>query len=274
MKSTCDLKNKSTDVMSIVKWLLAAAIILSLGFASQTAGADQRRGNFKWETVPFSVANIYFELNDTDGDLGIHALIDGEPWRYLAIKDPNRRKMLGIYVQRRLQRQGLTELFFESAEPSFDELEPSEFFKRFPEGVYEISGYSLERQWLRSTSELTHVLAAPPENIMISGLPAAEDCDSYPLPQASEPVIITWDPVMESHPEIGRAGEPVEVVKYQVVVQEEESESTLSVDLPPDVTQFQVPSEFTALGEAFKLEILVKESSGNQTAVETCFEIE
>ncbi len=27
--------------------------------------------------VPFEVAEVFFELNNTDGDLGIHALIDG-----------------------------------------------------------------------------------------------------------------------------------------------------------------------------------------------------
>jgi len=31
--------------------------------------------------IPFDEAIIYFELNNTDGDLGIHALIDGEPWK-------------------------------------------------------------------------------------------------------------------------------------------------------------------------------------------------
>ena len=41
--------------------------------------------------IPFNVATIYFELNDTDGDLGIHALIDGEPWKILEIEAPNGR---------------------------------------------------------------------------------------------------------------------------------------------------------------------------------------
>ena len=29
------------------------------------------------DEVPFEVAQVFFELNNTDGDLGIHALIDG-----------------------------------------------------------------------------------------------------------------------------------------------------------------------------------------------------
>ena len=47
-----------------------------------------------------------------------------------------------------------------------------------------------------------------------------------------------------------------------------------SVDLPPSETQVQVPPEFIALGEEFKLEVLVREASGNQTAVETCFAVD
>ena len=51
--------------------------------------------------------------------------------------------MLDIRLSRRLKRQGLTELFFESAEPTFDELDPDDFFDRFPEADYEVSwGYA------------------------------------------------------------------------------------------------------------------------------------
>ncbi|KAB2966424.1 MAG: hypothetical protein F9K18_05650, partial [Thermoanaerobaculia bacterium] len=31
----------------------------------------------------FEVADLYFELNDTDGDLGLHGRIDGDPWQLL-----------------------------------------------------------------------------------------------------------------------------------------------------------------------------------------------
>jgi hypothetical protein len=45
-----------------------------------------------------------------------------------------------------------------------------------------------------------------------------------------------------------------------------------SVDLPPSVTEIEVPPGFLALGDAFKFEILVREASSNQTAIESCFE--
>jgi hypothetical protein len=35
-----------------------------------------------------------------------------------------------------------------------------------------------------------------------------------------------------------------------------------------------IPAEFLALGDEFKYEILAREESGNQTAVESCFMIE
>ncbi len=221
--------------------------------------------------TPFAEADLFFELNDTDGDLGIHALIDGEPWTRLEIDDPNGNQMLGVSLSGRLARQGLTELFFESAEPPFDELPPEQFFRRFPQGRYEIEGLTLGGAELESTDRLSHVMPAPPENVELSGTPAAEDCDAVPLPTIAEPVLITWDAVTESHPEIGRSG-AIHVDRYQVVVEKEGA--VLSVELPPDVTEFEVPPALTESGDEVKFEILVREASGNQTAIESCFIVE
>jgi hypothetical protein len=225
--------------------------------------------------IPYAVADIYAELNHTDGDLGFHALIDGEPWKSLTIEDTRERRILSIRNRGRLRHQGLTELFFESAEPPFDELTPREFFKRFPEGTYEVEGRTLDNAELESEVEFSHLMPAPASDIYISGVPAAENCDVEELPEVTSPVTISWAPVTHSHPDMGRSGEAVEVVKYQLVVEiEEPTPSVMSIDLPPDVTSIQIPTEITDLGEEFKFEILVKEESGNQTAVESCFEIE
>ena len=249
----------------------AAVISLVLGAAPFTSWADDD------DEIPFAEANIFFELNDSDGDLGIHALIDGEAWKRLKIEDVKGRKMLSVSVGGRLRKQGLTELFFESAEPSFDELKPKDFFRRFPPGVYEVEGVTLDGDELESEVLLTHVLPAPPDNLMLNDVPAAENCDADPLPSVSEPVVIRWDPVETSHPDLGVFTDEIEIVKYQLVVEREEPELlVLSVDLPPDVTEFEIPPAFIALdsGDGFKFEVLVREDSGNQTAVESCFEIE
>ena len=91
----------------------------------------------------FEEAFVYFELNDTDGDLGIHGKIDGEAWKKMEIEDPYERRMLKVKASGRLKRQGMTELFFESAEPCFNfdpeecpnPLDTDKFFDRFPESA-------------------------------------------------------------------------------------------------------------------------------------------
>ncbi|MGH9257283.1 MAG: hypothetical protein ACRD3C_22215 [Vicinamibacterales bacterium] len=218
----------------------------------------------------FSEAEIFVELNNTDGDLGLHASIDGGPWTVLEIEGPGDRPLLDIVSRGRLQTQGLTQLFFESAEPPFDELDPVDFFSRFPEGRYEIEGVAQGGGTIRSTAVLSHVLAAPPENILVSGVPAAESCDDEPLPTVSAPVVIRWDPVTQSHPEIGKQG-PIKISRYAFFVEREGVK--LSLDLPPTVTEFEIPTGVTDLGKEFKFEIIARTTGRNNTAIESCFRL-
>jgi hypothetical protein len=221
----------------------------------------------------FSEAELYVELNNTDGDLGIHGSIDGGAYSRLEIEDPTERKILVLRAVGRLARQGLTQLFFESAEPKFDELAPAEFFRRFPEGTYEIEAVSLTGEEIEGSVVFSHVLAAPVGNITIAGIPAAENCDADPLPAVNgdESVIIDWDPVTTSHPTIGKTG-PVEIVRYQFFVEREGVK--IAVDLPPTVTQFEVPADILDLGDEFKFEIIARTASGNNTAIENCFTLQ
>jgi hypothetical protein len=53
----------------------------------------------------FSEAELFFELNDTDGDLGIHASIDGGTWTHITITAPNGRALLNVSSQDNLQTQ-------------------------------------------------------------------------------------------------------------------------------------------------------------------------
>ena len=65
------------------------------------------------------------------------------------------------------------------------------------------------------------------------------------------------------------------MLKYQLVVEREEPDLLVySVDLPSNLTTMTIPDEFTALGEEFKLEVLVSEANDNGTAVESCFAVE
>jgi hypothetical protein len=230
------------------------------------------------DEIPFDEAHVFFELNNTDGDLGIHALIDGEPWKHLQIEDQNERRILNVNVRGRLRRQGLTEIFFESAEPPFDELTPAEFFNRFPKGTYEIEGITLDGEEMESETEITHLMPAPP-NPTVNGTEVVEICDEddpdYEEPDpVSGDVVIAWDPVTSTHPGLGESG-VIGIYNYQVVVEvevgDDEFPSVLSVILPPEKTSMTIPAEFIAQGDTFKYEVLAREQSFNQTATESCF---
>jgi hypothetical protein len=276
-------KNNGTKKhMRMLAILLVPLVALILGAAAPELWADD-------DEIPFDEAELFFELNDTDGDLGIHALIDGDAWKELEIEDPRGREMLNIRVKGRLKKQGLTEIFFESAEPTFDELSPAKFFKRFPEGTYEIEGETLDGEELESETELTHVMPAPPEPT-VNGKPMAIQCDEdepdYDATEVSAPVTIAWPEVTLSHPDPDGGGAavqpPVDVVihNYEVVVERElevdgeEFASVFSVILPSGQTSMTIPAEFLGDGDKFKYEVLAREESFNQTAVESCFVLE
>ncbi|MHC4310459.1 MAG: hypothetical protein ACYSSN_10970 [Planctomycetota bacterium] len=289
MKHTRKKSNGMKRHMRMLPVFLVAAVVLILVAAAPNCWADD-------DEIPFDEAELFFELNDTDGDLGIHALVDGEPWEKFEIEGPKGRVLLSLYARTRLRGQGLTELSFESAEPPFESDDPEEvtltperLFRRFPEGTYEFEGRTLEGDELESKVELTHVMPAPPAPT-VNGESMAEDCDDesldYDATEVSAPVTIAWPAVTMSHPDDEGAGAgeqppvPVTINNYEVVVEielevdGEEFTSVFSVVLPPDVRSVAIPEDFLAVGDTFKYEVLAREESFNQTAVESCFVLE
>jgi hypothetical protein len=258
--------------------LLVPMVTLILGVTAPQVWAEDG------DEIPFDVAKLFFELNNSDGDLGIHGLIDGEAWKRLEIEDPRERQMLDISVRGRLKKQGLTELFFESAEPTFDELPARKFFRRFPKGRYEIEGVTLEGDELESEVWLSHRIPAPAD-VTVKGddIITADECADEEEPEPTEvslPVVIEWDRVTRSHPNIGWPQDRhIDVVLYQVVVEwedEDENVFIFNAEFPDsdlvDPMQVTVPEEFLlAAGEnEFKIEVLVRAANNNQTAVESC----
>ncbi len=226
------------------------------------------------QDVPFTVAQVFFQLNDTDGDLGFHVKVDGEAWKTVTIDDPLDRLILSLNVRGRLAQQGGTEFALESAEPGFDELPPAAFFARFPAGIYDVGGITLDGAELDSEVTITHVMPAPIEGIEVSSEPAGEDCELDPGPEVSGPVVISWDPVTTSHPTIGKSG-PVKIDSYEVAIERTSpvlpTKAVMTVNLPASTTELEVPEVFLALGDAFKFQILARNAGGNETATESCF---
>ncbi|HEX9706097.1 MAG TPA: hypothetical protein VGA24_00500, partial [Steroidobacteraceae bacterium] len=250
--------------------------LLAIGAGAMALTAQVGLGQ---QELEFEEAHLYLELNDTDGDLGIHGLIDGDAWKSLEIEGPNEQLLMNVWIRGNLRKQGMTELFFESDEPNFSELSPAAFLNRFPQGVYEIEGITLEGDELEAEVKLSHVLAGRPGNIKVNGQNSAANCDAT-LPVVSEPVTLDWNAVTQSHPTIGKSGVAVKVQQYEVVGEIEREGKipevlVFSAILPKTVTKFEFPEDFTALADGeMKFEIVTKLDNDNQTAVESCFEIE
>ncbi|MEO0424314.1 MAG: hypothetical protein AAF184_18395 [Pseudomonadota bacterium] len=243
--------------------------LVGLGLGLMVAVSLTTASHAQEEEIEWDTAELFFELNDTDGDLGLQADLDGEPWESLTISDPRDIPLLNLRTSTRLRRQGLSELTFESNEPPFDEVPPEITFRRFPEGVYEIEALTLEGQELESEVMVSHVLAGPPSEVTVNGQPSAADCDADVLPVVMAPVTIDWAPVIESHPTIGTTGVPVEIDVYQFFLERDDAE--LGVDLANDVTEFTAPAELLGEPGEWKFEIIAREENGNKTAVESCF---
>lgn len=243
----------------LLRLMPCAATALLLGIAPATASNHE-------EARPFGEAQLFFELNNTDGDLGIHAKIDGDPWKQLWIMTPDESVLLSVTARGNLRRQGMTEIAFESAEPPFSELAPKDFLKRFPEGTYEVEAIMLDGGELESDVEISHVLPAPPQFLGPAG-----PC-SNPV-AVTAPITIAWNPVTQSHPTIGRPGVAVEVERYEVAFEVVGGDLKFFAELPPDVTSIDVPELFTEEPGVIKFEVLVKAADGNRTAEERCVRV-
>ena len=66
------------------------------------------------------------------------------------------------------------------------------------------------------------------------------------------------------------------IVNYEVIIEVPEANWKTSAILPPDVFSFEVPEEILELAEegVVKYEVLARETSDNQTAIESCFLID
>lgn len=140
---------------------------------------------------------------------------------------------------------------------------------------------TLSGREMESRTELTHRIPEAPGDVAVNGEAATPEdgaeCEEEDLAELSGPVTLAWDAVTESHPELGVTGAEVDVIRYQAVAEWEDDDENVfksEIDLQPDddTQRYSVtfPSEFFATGSEVKFEVLARESSFNQTAVETC----
>ncbi len=207
-------------------------------------------------TVELARATVIIEVNSTDGDAGLQVSWDGEGWKSMAVFAPDGEKILDVENTGVLEGWGLTEGFFESREPPFDEVPLEDFLALFPEGDYAFRGTTIGGDELIGTATLSHVIPA--------GLKILSPQEEA-VPGITE-VVISWDP--------GPQPSGVEIIGYEVVVETEQDPlRVFSVrNLPAATTSVSVPAEFLAGATAFKFEVLAIDAGGNQTITEGAFE--
>ena len=233
-------------------FVLATMSTLVLGVAGW-AGLPQ-------EVVEIADARLKFEINATDEDGGIQVFIDADAWRWIAIFDPDGKRMFQSIARGRFAEQGGTELFMESAEPEFGELSLEELLERFPEGEYRFKGRGLEGERLVGTATLTHDLPDGP--VLVSPLEGGDPVDP-------NNAVVVWESVAPPN------GSPI--VAYQVLVVQLESpfpavpKISLDVMMPATATSMVVPPGFLLPGTEYEWEVLAIESSGNQTLSSSFF---
>ena len=218
-----------------------------------------RRGWTNNHEILFSKARIIIEFNETAQDVGVQVFLDGEPWKTVSVFSPKGTKILNILGQRSLSKQGLTELFFESSEPSLANLPLEQFFARFPAGEYEFEGVTVEGKAIEGEAILTHVIPEGPSIIT-----PASTTDDPPVVDPAN-FVIAWEPVTETI----TVSEDLQIAGYQVIVEQVEPRRVYSVDLPASTHSVMVPPEFFAQRDTLhKFEVLAIESGGNQTITE------
>jgi hypothetical protein len=241
-----EFRKRYTKQLPVLTLVLAVVAILTIA-----PGA--------W-ALQYSETRIIIEVNSTDGDAGIQIFLDGEGWAELEVTDPDGEEILEIEAEGSVGLQGITELFFESAEPSFDEQTLEELFALFPEGKYRFKGETVDGMPLRGKAMLTHAI---PDGPVIVSPEEGEIVDP-------DDVVIFWDPVVDPFPGTWL---PVEITGYQVIVEREEpSKLVFSVDLQASASQVTVPWEFLEPETTYKFEVLAIEAGGNQTISESEFE--
>ncbi|MDH3743569.1 MAG: hypothetical protein OES47_00535 [Acidobacteriota bacterium] len=200
---------------------------------------------------------IRIEVNDTDGDAGIHLFLDGEGWDTMQLRDPEGNVLFSILGEGSVGFQGITETFFESAEPSFDEQTLDELLELFPEGIYTYKGTTTEGKKLRGRARLTHRIPDAP--VQVSPL-EGDEVDP-------EDAVFTWEPVADPP---GSS-----IVAYEIVVEcEEPTVRKILAQVDGSVTSYTAAPEFFENADECKWEVLSIEESGNQTISEVEFDLE
>ena len=235
-----------------------------------------------WAAEELDVAWVRIEINATAGDVGLHLMFDGGPWKEMEVKTPKGRVIYEVEVAGPQARRGGTENFNEGAEPPCEDQPLAEFLKRFPPGTYKFRGTTIDGKVLKGEFDLSHDLPAAPK--LLSTL-------------VNGPVVIRWEAGenlggchdADLIPDVIPAPAGVPVDSWEVVVEPDVEDSVLEMkglkrlkftaQLAPGQTSVTVSPEYVqpyvAAGiKTFKFEVGAHgEGTENQTFSEGTFAI-
>src|SRR5262249_33081099 len=150
--------------------------------------------------------------------------LDGEDWKSLRIINPNGRTIFDVQGGGPYKDLGMTELFFEGAEPSLDEFPLNDLLALFPEGTYEFDGRTVDGNEIDGEGTLSYAVPAGPTDV------AAKVNGTS--------IVISWSPV--TGPPKGFPRRRINVVGYQIIV------DPFQVTLPSSMLSVTLPPEFVA----------------------------
>ena len=232
-----------TNRMRTLSLCVVAAVAMTVGSTARKSRAA--------EDVSLSFSRIYWEYNSSANDLGVHVTLDGEDWKRLKIVNPNGRTLFVVEGRGPYEQLGMTELFFEGAEPSLADFPLQDLLALFPEGEYEFAGRTVDGAEIDGTWIFSHAIPDGPAVSAVVG--------------PGNLLVINWTPVTSPPP--GFPNRPITIAGYQVIV------GSFQVTVPATATSVTVPPEFVASlasGEQ-PYEVLAIEANANQTLTEGTF---
>jgi hypothetical protein len=227
---------------------IAVALGAALTLSSATLAAPQ-----PGPTPPaqLEVAKIFWEYNSTDDDLGVQVSLDGEEWQRLKIVNPVGKTIFSVVGRGPYKQLGLSELFFEGAEPTLTEFPLQDLLDLFPEGQYDFKGATVDGGKIEGAAMFTHAI---PAGTVVSTEQGPGDL-----------LRLHWTAVTGNPP--GFPVEPIAISGYQVIVE------PFQVTVPANVFSVTVPPEFVASLEpgTHDFEVLAIDASANQTITSGAF---
>jgi hypothetical protein len=195
----------------------------------------------------FDTASIHVEKNATDDDteIVIEAVGGDDGLCQFRVYAPDGRP-IGFFHTVDRSTGGQREFLIESPEPPGDAI-----LALYPEGTYRFRGRTCDGERFESTTELSHDLPAP---AVIISPEADSEVD------ASNGIVIAWSAVPG-------------VAEYLLELENESAdpEQSLSLNLPPDATQFEVPASWVARGADYQVGVATVAPNGNVVFTEIEF---